>query len=191
MHRRFLEGCGLALSFAAGAATSAAQQCHQELTPDAVGADDSFGTSVAADGDRAVVGALEVGSNGAGAVYVLELGATGWTSVAELRANDAQWLDRFGASVALNGDVVAIGAPGHDGGSTNAGAVYVFRRGGLGWIEEQRLFAPNPGSQASLGWSTALEGDLLVSGSQFDDDLGTSSGSAHVFHWNGASWVHR
>ena len=43
--------------------------------------------------------------------------------------------DRFGTSVAIDGDTMVVGAPLRDHTSTNEGAVYVFERNGTGtWI---------------------------------------------------------
>ena len=86
---------------------------------------DGFGSSVATDGDRIVVGAFNAGS-GAGAAYVFaRQGAPpgGWVEVAKLTAIDATAGDQFGWSAALRGDDLVIGAIGRNSGR---GAVYIF-----------------------------------------------------------------
>jgi len=73
-----------------------------------------------------------------GAVYVFRrIGAT-WTQEAYLKASNTDPGDKFGRSVALSGDTLAVGAPGEassasgidgdqsDNGKGNSGAAYVF-----------------------------------------------------------------
>ncbi|MCH8920375.1 MAG: FG-GAP repeat protein, partial [Chloroflexi bacterium] len=115
---------------------------------DAQGAD-LFGWSVAVDGDTAVVGAHleDAGGNAAGAAYVFgrnEGGADNWGEVAKLTASDAQGNDRFGWSVAVDGDTAVVGAYLEDTAANNAGAVYVFGRNESGadnWGEVAKLTA--------------------------------------------------
>jgi hypothetical protein len=78
----------------------------------------------------------------AGAVYIFTRSGTTWTKQAYLKADNAGTSDRFGTSVALSGDTVAVGAILEDGcgpsivngasgydtenGCSSAGAVYIF-----------------------------------------------------------------
>ena len=75
---------------------------------------DQFGASVAVDGNIAVVGApvrdFQYASN-AGAAYVFTRSGTTWSYAAELKALDLHAGDAFGASVAIDGTTVIIGAP--------------------------------------------------------------------------------
>jgi hypothetical protein len=50
----------------------------------------------------------------------------------------------FGDSVAIEGDVAVVGAPGFTVGPVACGAAYVFERGGGGWTQTARLDAPRP-----------------------------------------------
>src|SRR5690606_32264634 len=78
---------------------------------------DQFATSVAVDGDVMVVGAhLNDGAGGSltdsGVAYVYERDANNqWTLSATLRASNAGAQDNFGHSVAVSGDLIAVGAP--------------------------------------------------------------------------------
>jgi hypothetical protein len=115
-------------------------------------AGDHFGNSVAisfslvADSDVVVVGAPDdtIGANaGQGSAYVFVEPATGWadtTQTAKLTASDGAAFDSFGNSVALNGNDVAVGAPGCIiGGNANEGSAYVYhyeQSGGDGGGEE-------------------------------------------------------
>ena len=96
---------------------------------------DEFGTSVALDGSRLVVGApLDNGRSGTdtGAVYIFKRTGTTWALVQEITDNNTDFShlsssDEFGTSVALDGSRLVVGAPFDDGQSgTDTGAVYVF-----------------------------------------------------------------
>jgi hypothetical protein len=73
-----------------------------------------------------------------GRAFVFEGSGSSWTRIARLTADgglpEAEALiegkagDHFGAAVAIDGDFVAVGAPGYDGTALNQGAGYVFYR---------------------------------------------------------------
>lgn len=112
----------------------------QQLDPAGV---DAFGDRVAIDGDTIVVSAPE-GNNGAGhesgRVWIYRRHAAGlWLLEQELVPSTPEAGAQFGFAVAIAGDTVFVGAPYKDNGTTNAGSVYVFRRGGEVWIEQQEI----------------------------------------------------
>ena len=146
---------------------------------------DQFGFSVALDGDTAVLGAHgrdELGVN-SGSAYVFTRDHAGlWTEQAKLLASDGKLTAQFGWSVALDGDTVVIGAQHDDELGFNSGSAYVFTRDHVGlWTEQAKLLASDGKPNAQFGWSVALDGDTVVIGAAFDDELGSSSGSAYVF----------
>jgi len=122
------------------------------LKADNTGAGDGFGWTVAIDGDRAVVGALQEASNasgldgngaddsaaGAGAVYVYGRNALGWSQTHYVKAAASDGDDEFGFDVAISGDRLLVGAVHEDGSdvgyggdpeddsATDAGAAYLF-----------------------------------------------------------------
>eukprot|EP01043_Picozoa_sp_COSAG02_P085873 COSAG02_NODE_23442_length_718_cov_4.101777_1_plen_143_part_10 len=110
---------------------------------------DWFGNSVALDGEVLVVGAYlddNAGGSNAGAVYVFvrDAGSGAWSEAQKLLASDGSQYDRFGISVALDGEVLVVGAyEDDDADGSNAGAVYVFVRdaGSGAWSEAQKLLA--------------------------------------------------
>ncbi|MFN7953367.1 MAG: MopE-related protein [bacterium] len=53
----------------------------------------------------------------------------------------------------------------------------------------QKINPPENQSGDALGWSVAVRGDRAVAGAWLDDDLGTDSGSAYLFSWNGSAWT--
>jgi hypothetical protein len=178
---------------------------------------DNFGARVAVSGDTVAVAAPNESSanagdpsdNGAsesGAVYVFRKSAGAWQEEAYLKAANIGGTDGFGSSVALDGDVLAVGAPSEDSADPanpdsnallNSGAAYVFRRTGASWQQEAYLKASNLGSGDALGAAIALDGDVLVVGATGEDSVraddpanngALGSGAAYVFRATGATW---
>jgi hypothetical protein len=153
---------------------------------------DELGQAVALRGDRALVGAPledDLGFN-AGAAYLFHFDGASWAQEAKLTGLDGQNGDNFGCAVALGDGVAAVGAPNDDDGDTAGGAVHVFRFDGAAWPLEERLAAPDGATFDFFGHSTALDGNRLLAGAIGDDDAGATSGSAHLFTFDGAAWSH-
>lgn len=170
--------------------SSAAPVELAKLTPDDHIALGRFGSDIAAEGNRVVIGRIEVASSGPGSAYVFEFDGATWNQVAKLVAGDAQTLDHFGADVVLSGDRIIVGANTEDGGVgdplTDAGAAYVFDRDAFGnWNEVARLTASN--AAASDFFSVfALDGDRAVCGARLQDTAaGANAGMAYVFERDG------
>lgn len=87
-----------------------------------------FGSTTAVSDDMIIVGAL--GDDGAGsrsgAAYVYQLQDGSWGKHAKLTASDADTGDYFGATVAVDGDNVLIGAARDNDTFTSSGSAYVF-----------------------------------------------------------------
>ena len=177
------------------------QLAQSKLTA-ADGADnDEFGYSVAVDGDTVVVGAYQhditddqnITSGDAGAAYVFTEVDGVWSQAAKLTASVPATGDKFGYSVAVDGDTVVVGAYQHDitddQGITSgdAGAAYVFTEVDGVWSEPVKLTASVPATGDYFGYSVAVDGDVVVVGASTGDrtDTGgntiTDSGAAYVF----------
>jgi hypothetical protein len=161
------------------------------LNPD-YGIADWFGTSVAVDGDVVVVGTPRdnnTNGNNAGAAYVYRFDAPSsvWVLEPKLTASDGAFDDRFGARVAVSGDVVVVGSVLDDDNDTNSGSAYVFRYNGLSWDEEQKLLPSDGAAEDRFGNSVAVSGETVAVGSHQDDDQGTNSGSVYVFDFDSGS----
>jgi hypothetical protein len=162
-----------------------------KITAGDAAADARFGWAVAMDDDVFVVGAPrddELFAD-AGAAYVYRRSGTSWSFEQKLQASDAAADDNFGFAVGASGDVVAVGAFQNDGLAPDAGAVYVFRYNGASWVQEQKLTAADGASGDRMGYSVAVDGDVVVAGAYADDDAGSNSGSAYVFRWDDPTWV--
>lgn len=144
---------------------------------------DSFGHAVSISGDTAVIGAYEDDDLGfkSGSAYIFVRDEGVWTQQAKLLADDGEAEDYFGCSVAILGDMIAIGASGDDDMGPGAGAVYMFVRAGGAWTQAAKLYPDDPAGGAEFGDSVAIDGDTMVIGARWDDDLGFKSGSAYIF----------
>jgi len=158
-----------------------------KLTASDAAPNDVFGTSVAAAGDRIVVGANgddDAGTN-SGSAYVYEPDGTGGYTETKLTASDATGGDSFGGSVASAGDRIVVGAYGDDHGGSFSGSAYVYEPDGTGGYDETKLTASDATGSDSFGGSVASAGDRIVVGAYGDDDGGSSSGSAYVYEPDG------
>ncbi len=152
-----------------------------ELSPTVPLADGEFGRGLAADGDVVVVGAPD--ETLAGVAYVMRFDGTTWVEEQRLTASDGADFDEFGAHIAIDGDVILIGATSHDG---LRGAVYVYRYDGSSWAEVQKLTAAGGVSGDQLGTGLAIEGDVaLVGASGYEDNRG----AVYSFRYDGSVWV--
>ncbi|MBI2953780.1 MAG: FG-GAP repeat protein [Chloroflexi bacterium] len=143
---------------------------------------DTFGESVAIDGNSIVVGANGNSSN-QGAAYVFarnQGGADNWGEVKKLTASDAATGDYFGFSVAVDGDTIVVGAYRK---SNIQGAAYVFARnlGGADfWGEVKKLTASDAAAGDEFGFSVAIDGDAIAVGAESK----SGQGAAYVFARN-------
>lgn len=189
-------------------------------------ANDSFGVTLALSGDTLVVGAdaedsNAVGVNGnadndsdndSGAAYVFVRAAGVWAQEAYLKASNTATNDHFGASLALFGDTLAVGAYGEDSSAVgvngdqgnddaaDSGAVYVFSRNGAAWAQSAYVKASNTENFDYFGASVALSEGMLVVGADGEnggtvgldgkqgDNTANDSGAVYLFARGGGSF---
>ena len=110
--------------------------------------------------------------------------------------------DRFGASVAISGDIAVVGEPYEDSSSigvnstpdessSSAGAAWVFARNRItGAWERQAYLKPGNVSAASLfGTSVAVSGEVIVVGAPQEDSAAENSGAVYVFIRRDGVWI--
>ena len=158
-------------------------------------ANDYYGNAVDIDGDIALVGAHreDTGGGGAGAAYILNRWTqgnnTGWIQSQKIQAGDKQAGDQFGHSVAIDGDLMVIGAYKEDSGGGGAGAAYIFNKLGAAWSQQAKIQASDKSGGDEFGVSVDIDGDTVVVGAYKEDPGGTSNaGAAYVFTKHGAAW---
>ncbi|EJK60206.1 hypothetical protein THAOC_19489, partial [Thalassiosira oceanica] len=99
--------------------------------------------------------------------------------------------DYYGESVTVYGDTVVVGAPWDDDNGRGSGSAHVFVRIGEEWKHQAKLLSPDWTAGDGFGESVATYGDTVVVGTQYHDENGDYSGSAHVFVRNGDEWTHQ
>jgi len=150
------------------------------LTPPRVRAGATFGAAVAAGGGVIAVGApLDVvGTAATGAVYLFDA-ATGAYRRA-LANPDAQPDARFGASVAIVGTTVLVGAPLDDtAAGSDVGRAFLFdaTTGALVATFDD----PNGGQSDQFGATVGGAGTSVVIAALFDDGGAPDAGAVHLF----------
>ena len=192
---------------------------------------DQFGTSVSISEETIVVGACDEESSAtgvdgdqsddslsdAGAAYVFQRDNGQWNQEAYLKASNTDARDQFGASVAISGEIIVVGAFEEDSSATgvngdqnndsrfDSGAAYVFRRENGQWSQEAYLKASNTDRRYQFGTSLAISEETIVVGAIGEDSLargvngdendeyeyGRDSGAAYVFRRENGQWIQR
>ena len=138
-------------------------------------------------GNTAVVGEYsdDAGATDAGTAYLFDV--TTGNLLRTLDNPNPAISDSFGISVAISGDVVAVGATSADIGVANAGAVYLFDAATgapLQTLNNPTLATDNFGS------SVSVVGSRVVVGASLNDTGAKDAGAVHVFGpADGVPWV--
>lgn len=186
---------------------------------------DNFAWSMDASGDTVVIGApwedssfggvngnqIDNGAFDSGAAYVFVRSGSTWTQQAYLKAAFPGSSDNFGTYVSIDGDTIAVGAPGEDSSATGvdgnqlsnaapgSGAVYVYVRNGTNWSPQAYLKASNTEAGDAFAY-TSVSGDLIAVCAELEDsnatgvngnqnnNADTDSGAVYVFSRTGTTW---
>lgn len=137
---------------------------------------------------------------------------------AYVKASNTGEGDYFGASVAVSGDTMVIGAGGESSNATGvngnqatnsalgSGAAYVFVRNGTNWIQQAYLKASNTGAHDGFGgdagpYGVAISGDTIVVGAPGEasnatgvngnqaDNSAFGAGAVYVFARSETNWT--
>jgi len=142
---------------------------------------DNFGYSVAVGSGRIVVGAWQDDDNGSqsGSAYIFDLDGNQLTKIT---ASDGALGDNFGFSVAVGSGRIVVGAYQDDDNGSDSGSAYIFDLDG----NQLTKITPSDGAaDDDFGFSVAVGSGRIVVGARFDDDNGSSSGSAYIFDLDG------
>ncbi|MEO1483965.1 MAG: hypothetical protein AAFU77_17780 [Myxococcota bacterium] len=159
------------------------------LKPQTADDDDGFGASVGFSDGRIVIGApgedsaatrvdgtaTSNSSPSSGAAYVFEFSGTSWVQRAYLKSSNSDSGDSFGGSVAIDGEVIVIGASGEDSAATeidgddgntgtSVGAAYVFEMVSGDWQQTVYLKATSGQSGLVFGTSVCVAPDVIAVG---------------------------
>ena len=88
----------------------------------------------------------------------------------------------FGASLALSGNRLVIGAPEDTRGAlSDAGAAYVYRLAGAAWVPEVKIMADPAVSYDKFGYSVALSGNSLMMGAPNYGGASYNEGAVYTY----------
>jgi len=149
----------------------------------------AFGWSIALDGDLLLVGSYADfnvnNASGAGYLFNANTGAL----LADFVSQIGQSSDAAGWSVAMQGALALVGAPGYDGGAADGGGVHAYSTELL--FQITTILPDIPIADERFGWSVAIDGDYIVVGAPHQFDSPTETGSVYVFDVNTGVQLHR
>ncbi|MBW2537460.1 MAG: hypothetical protein JRI55_38595, partial [Deltaproteobacteria bacterium] len=143
------------------------------------GDDEKIGWSQDLHGDTAVVGAWAHDAF-AGAVHIFTRTGKLWALQQTFKpiTTGRVW---FGRSVAIEGDLLAVGVPRLYVNAAQPGGVYIYERTGTTWAHAQTITTADPGVEG-FGTSLALDGDTLLIGAPLSEDQPAApDGLAYVY----------
>jgi len=151
-----------------------------------------FGNSAAVLGDTIAIGAIGYDPpapgghtfGNAGGVYIFTRTGDSWTFRQRIQQGDPKAQTNFGKAVTIQGDTMVVGAV-YD--SDSKGSVYVFRFNGTTWFQEGKLESFD--DRFNMGFSVAIDGDIVVAGAPATNSTDTNTGAAYVFRRFGTQWV--
>jgi hypothetical protein len=183
-----------------------------EAPPAALGPDssngndgDAYGYAVATNGEYAMLGAMNAGAGGVKrgmvAMYARDTATGAWVLESTFGKADVSGAtpldyDRFGNSLSMDGDWLAVGARQDNNGESGEpsyGAVYLLQNVGGTWTYRETERAATPQQNASFGFSVDLSGDSLIVGSHYEDTEGDAvspsrQGAAYIYHFDSDNW---
>ncbi len=160
-----------------------------------------FGYNIALSGSHMAVATLHDQSNNNGKVFLYQRQKDEWKAVQTIDIPGSS--DRFGQTIVMDGDLLAIGSFGDDNEclrilANDPGKVTLYRHDGTNWKKEDELQADNGDGSDRFGFSMALSGDTLVIGAICEDALsnpkkndGIQVGAAYVFTADNGKWRQR
>jgi esterase/lipase superfamily enzyme len=163
-------------------------ELHKLTASDGAGGD-YFGYSVAMSGNYAIVGAYADDDNGSASgsayIYNVQTGA----ELHKLTANDGAMNDYFGRSVAISGNYAIVGAFLDDDNGSASGSAYIYNV--TTGAELHKLVASDGAASDQLGESVGIDGNYAIVGAIYDDDNGSSSGSAYIYNVQTGAELHK
>lgn len=156
-----------------------------KLIPNDGATGDEFGYAVSISGPVIVVGARRDDDHGhdSGSAYVFDFDGVGWIQRSKLTAGDGAAGDQFGATVAVNGETVVVGATLDDDFGHGSGSAYLFRYHAVlsQWLPAGKLRAVAGAEGDYFGGSVSVSSVAVLVGAPGVDDNGSASGSVYSY----------
>src|SRR5690606_27337205 len=122
------------------------------------------------------------GGHLAGAVYTYRLKDGAYQFHRKLLGPTEPFAREFGADVAIEGDLMAVGSASADGAMVAQGAVYIFELSSDEWYHTHTLQHDDPKGADALGASVMLHGGVVISGAPRYEIPELTRGVAYAFH---------
>lgn len=160
-----------------------------KLSPASGAANDLFGAAIAIDASAStIVGATApISSSVLPKVHVFELGPETWTQTATLSPPVTQVGDKFGTSLATDGERIVAGAPMRIVDSQSSrGAIFAFAREAQsdGWGFDQMVVDAGGKTGDAFGSSVTMQGEALIAGAKGVDAPGAANAGAVLAYWS-------
>ena len=84
----------------------------------------------------------------------------------------------------MDGDYAIVGARYEDTGGSQAGAVYIFKKSGTSWSQQQIIYASDAQAGDNFGHSVGISGDYAIVGAPYEDSGADNGGSAYIYKRN-------
>ena len=94
--------------------------------------------------------------------------------------------DHMGKSVSVSGEIAVVGVP---GAGKDAGAIFVFVRDEIGWVEQTRIIPEDRKPNDEFGSVITLRGDTLVVGMPRYSEISKNHGTVFVYTRSADQWV--
>ena len=158
---------------------------------------DDFGSSVAINGDHAVVGANGVtlkrsdenNDPNSGEAYIFSRNENGdWKEVLSIIPGDRKDRDFFGNSVGISGNYAIVGCPIGDTKNRDVGVIYIYWKNQQGiWVQAQKISAADERNFSNFGGAVAIHKGFIITGAHIEprDVAGknelSNAGAAYIF----------
>jgi hypothetical protein len=150
---------------------------------------DYFGKSVALSGNTFLVGAPYTGEHveSVGSAYLFQYvpGTSQITESQKLTADETVKSERFGQTISIAKETIAVGVPLKADNGNAAGGVYIYHQSQGNWLQQAKLVPDSVGGDDMFGFSVSLGKDMLAVGAPLTNDW---DGSVYLFQRSNNIW---
>lgn len=123
-----------------------------------------------------------------GAIVFFCTSAWGLNEAAKIVPDDGNEHDLFGHSIAVDGNVLVVGAIGDNQGAYSSGSVYVFELVDGRWIQQAKLVPGKAVAYGNFGYAVDIHGDTIAVGAPGYDQSGGDSGALFIYRRGTGEW---
>ncbi len=145
-----------------------------------------LGTDVDVSGDRVIVGTIFAGDRPLeGRAYVFSRDGTGWMQEENLLSPGRTSAPETFGTVAIDGDIVVVGAANNAVGGGRPGRLYIYGREGTEWLLLDSIRPKRTADIGLFGSSVAIDGQTVATGAVFESVDGLfRAGAAYILEPN-------